>query len=71
MDDLVRMYHVLFVEDGEEYEAVIPEWMLPEIDNITSIDVVGFLHGDLTVVRIEDPEDPEKEPIPLREVSGE
>lgn len=69
-----RLYVVSYIdkEDGEEYQAVVPEFALPDIDNITDIEVCGRLMEGYAIVADEDPEDPEPEekPTPIRRISN-
>jgi len=63
---MCRLYCITYEEDGEECEAVIPEWMLPEIEVITDIMLAGDLVEGYKIVEDKDPDDGEHEPIPIK-----
>ena len=66
-----RLYSVTYDnEEDEMVTAIVPEWMLPEIETIHDIEVVGNLVPGYCIV--EDDDDPgEKDPKPVLLVSNE
>ena len=61
-----RIYNVTYIDpdDGVEYSVILPEIALPDVDDITYIEVCGRLGEGWAIVVDEDPEDGEKDPAP-------
>ena len=63
---MTRLYLITHTnEDDEIVDSVVPEWMLPEIEDIHDISLAGCLISGYKIVVDEDPDDGEKEPIPI------
>lgn len=65
-----RLYHITYEEDGESLECVVPEYLLPEFEEIEDINVVGWLVPGYKIVVDEEPDPGEKEPIPLKKTEN-
>ena len=62
---MVRLYLVEYqdLENDQISQSVVPEWLLPEIEEIYDISVAGYLMPGYTIVEDEEPDPGEKEPL--------
>lgn len=64
-----RLYKITYEdEEGNTCEGVVPEWALPEIAEISEIELAGILMEGFVILREEDedPKDRDDKPILLK-----
>lgn len=63
----MRLYRIIYEENGIHYEAIFPESGIPEVINMVKITLLGQLHPEYQVIKIpEDPDDPSREDLPIK-----